>query len=109
MTLIYADEAACGGQIDRVDIGAKMMTKHTSRRFGAQDEFGGELLGLVQPPPDGGLGYAEVRGHFLLRAEMVSHHRERFEAGGRCCHTRLYIHQRIMVKRIMRDALYELV
>lgn len=67
LSSVYPDPCGHRGLLDRVNVGAKQMTGHAGGGFDAQDEFGGQALGALQPLPHGGLGNAADASQFALR------------------------------------------
>jgi hypothetical protein len=87
--LIGAMPARAGRKINRIEIGTQMMagTPVSSRPARHARR---QLPGLVQPPPNGGLGHAEMLSHGFLGREEIRDHHQGFVSGGRR-HTLTYM------------------
>jgi hypothetical protein len=94
--LIGAMPARAGRKINRIEIGTQMMPGNTGELLGQQDMLCRQLPGLVQPPPNCGLGHAEMLSHGFLGREEIRDHHQGFVSGG-CRHTLTYMCERITV------------
>lgn len=61
-----------GRIVSRIDVGAKVVTRHAIERLRPKDIFGWHLLGLVKPTPDCRLRHIEVARHLAVGTRNVA-------------------------------------
>ncbi|GGZ02552.1 hypothetical protein GCM10011614_17030 [Novosphingobium colocasiae] len=79
--VIDAHEARVPRQFDRVDIGAKMMTRYAVKRFRTDDVLRRQLLGLMDDPRHRGLRYSKITAELAYRSGCIAACKQRFISG----------------------------